>query len=83
LAGLENEYDIRARMLPRPLFVQLENIGDHYHEDFIYFAKAVNEKIINNEAHEIGWFDIKDIFRLNIFDNVRRHLIYIEKRISI
>lgn len=79
---LNNECDDRARLLPRPLVVQLENMGDHYHEDFVYLAKAGNDKIINYEEHEIRWFDFIEIFKLDIFDNVRRHLNYIENFIS-
>lgn len=79
---LTDENDTRVKMLPRPLLVQLEYMGDHYHEDFVYLAKAVNDKIINNENHEIYWFDIKEILNLDIFDNVRRHLRYIENHIS-
>lgn len=80
---LNRENDDRAKMLPRPLLVQLEDMGDHYHEDFVYFAKAVNERIINNENHDIGWFDIKDILKFDIFENVRRHLNYIKNYISV
>ncbi|WDC83610.1 NUDIX domain-containing protein [Caloramator sp. mosi_1] len=32
--------DERANPLPTPLLVQLEDIGDHYHEDFVYLARA-------------------------------------------
>lgn len=79
---LYDECDYRATLLPRPLLVQLEDMGDHYHEDFVYFAKAMDEKIVNNEGHEIGWFNISDILKLDIFNNVRRHLDYIENYIS-
>lgn len=76
--AVNDEYDSRAKILPEPLLVQLEDLGDHYHEDFIYLAKSINEDIANNEGHEIGWFDIKDALELEIFDNVRKHLYYIK-----
>jgi 8-oxo-dGTP pyrophosphatase MutT (NUDIX family) len=73
----DDRNDSRARMLPKPFFVQLENIGDHFHEDFVYLARAKSSLIINNEGHNISWFDIDDAVKLNIFDNVKRQLLYI------
>jgi 8-oxo-dGTP pyrophosphatase MutT (NUDIX family) len=81
----ENEHindknDSRASMLPIPLFVQLEDIGDHFHEDFVYLARAKSSLIINHEGHNIAWFDMVDAVELNIFDNVKRQLLYIKQK---
>lgn len=76
-----NMNDSRAKILPTPFIVQLEDIGDHFHEDFVYLARASNDQIINNENHNIAWFDIEKAIELNIFDNVRRQLLYIRDKV--
>lgn len=73
--------DDRVKLLPRPLFVELEDIGDHYHEDFVYVARALDDNIVNIENHEIAWFHYNDALKLNIFHNVKKQLQYIKKHI--
>jgi 8-oxo-dGTP diphosphatase len=68
-----------SHQLPTPLFIQLEDIGDHYHEDVIYLAKAITEKIITEESREIHWFNFEEAEQLDIFDNVRLHLNWIKQ----
>jgi 8-oxo-dGTP diphosphatase len=70
--------DSRAKILPTPMLVQLEDIGEHYHEDFVYLAKAKTNEILNNENHEIDWFDLDNALRLETFENVKTHLFYIK-----
>lgn len=69
--------DDRARLLPTPFLVELENLGDHYHEDFVYLARARNSIIHNRENHDMGWFSIEGAMALKVFDNVREQLRYI------
>lgn len=85
-AGVEIEFlnifkelgDDRAEQLPTPIFVQLEDIGDHYHEDFVYLARAKTDEIKNNEGHsDIGWFSKEQALKLNLFDNVRKQIEFI------
>lgn len=76
--------DERATSLPTPLLVQLENIGDHYHEDFVYLARAKSDKLTNREGHEdIGWFSIDEAYKLKLFENVKKQLDYIRKIIGV
>lgn len=77
----EEGEDDRVKLLPRPLFVEIEDIGDHYHEDFVYVARALDDNIINIENHEIAWFHYNDALKLNIFHNVKKQLQYIKKHI--
>jgi 8-oxo-dGTP diphosphatase len=79
---LEKNDDKRAKLLPSPMLVQLENVGDHYHEDFVYLAKAKTTKILNHENHEIDWFSFDLALNLETFENVKRHLIYIRTLLS-
>jgi 8-oxo-dGTP pyrophosphatase MutT (NUDIX family) len=76
-----NMNDSRAKILPAPFLVQLEDIGDHFHEDFVYLARANSDQIINNENHNIAWFDIEKAIELNIFENVRSQLLFIKDKI--
>lgn len=71
--------DERVEFLPKPILVQLENVGDHYHEDFVYVAKSLSDEIINRENHEIGWFCFEEALKLETFENVRKHLDYLRK----
>lgn len=77
----ENKLDWRATLTPRPLFVQIEDSHGDVNEDFIYFARAVDDRIVNNEGHEIGWFEFEEALELETFENVRKHLRYIEKKL--
>lgn len=87
-AGVEIEFlnvfsdfsDERSTSLPIPFTVQLEKVGDYYHEDFVYIARAKNDEIKDVENHgEVGWFSIEKALELELFDNVRRQLIYINE----
>ncbi|KRQ87068.1 RNA pyrophosphohydrolase [Caloramator mitchellensis] len=89
-AGVEIEFinvfedfsDERANSLPVPFTVQLEKVGDHYHEDFVYIARAKNDTIKDVENHgDIGWFDIDKAVELELFDNVRKQLLYIKDNV--
>ncbi|TDT52062.1 NUDIX domain-containing protein [Fonticella tunisiensis] len=75
---INDKNDEKARILPHPILVQLEDLGDHYHEDFVYLARAKCDEIINLENHQIGWFSIEEAKKLDTFDNVKRHLDHIE-----
>jgi 8-oxo-dGTP pyrophosphatase MutT (NUDIX family) len=90
-AGIDIEYiyehtfesdvlDERAQILPHPLFIQSENIGDRYLEDFIFLAKAKTTKIDNRENHEIKWVSFEDAKKLNTYLNVKKHLEYIQSK---
>jgi len=71
--------DDRANPLPVPFLVQLEDLGDHYHEDFVYLARAESDEIKNSENHDdIGWFSFDDALNLKLFENVKKQLIYIK-----
>lgn len=69
--------DDRAQILPQPLLIQLESKAG---EDFIYLARAKDDQIDNKENHEIGWFEFEEALKLDIFENVRKHLRYIQKK---
>ncbi|MBZ4663447.1 MAG: hydrolase [Caloramator sp.] len=76
--------DERATPLPTPFLVQLEDIGDHYHEDFVYLARSKSDRLINNEGHkDIGWFSIDEAYKLELFENVKKQLDYIRKIICV
>ena len=79
--NINSPEDRRARILPQPLLIQLEEVGDHCHEDFVYLARAKAFNIVNYENHEIGWFTLEEAVNLNIFDNVRKHLEHIKNMI--
>lgn len=71
--------DDRAKYLPQPFLVQLEDLGDHYHEDFIFLGRAFNDEIINNENHQIGWFCFDTALKLNLFENTKIHINELKK----
>jgi 8-oxo-dGTP diphosphatase len=75
--------DERVEFLPKPLLIQLENTGDHYHENFIYIAKSKSEEINNGEGHEIKWFSFEEALSLETFKNVIYHLDYIKRFLMI
>lgn len=84
---LQNNYesnclDERAQLLPQPIIVELENVGPHYHEDFIYLARAQDSKITNNEGHEIGWFEFDEAIKLDTYDHVKKHLDFIREKLG-
>lgn len=79
---LKGEEDKRAKLLPTPMLVQLEDTGEHYHEDFVYLAEAKTDEIVNHENHEINWFSFDDAINLETFENVKRHLVYIKELMS-
>lgn len=90
-AGVEIEFlniykelgDDRAEQLPTPIFVQLEDIGDHYHEDFVYLARAKSDEIKNNEGHsDIGWFSKKEALKLELFENVMKQIEFIYNKLN-
>lgn len=58
-----------------PHNLQLELIEEnHYHIDFVYFAKALGEKTgeKNGESHEVKWFSQKDLDESkNLWEEVR------------
>lgn len=90
-AGVEIEFlnvfkdlgDDRAEQLPTPIFVQLEDIGDHYHEDFIYLARAKSNEIKNNEGHsDIGWFSKDEALKLKLFENVMKQIQFIYNKLN-
>ncbi len=67
-----------AEPLPVPIFIQLEDLGDHYHEDFLYVG-VTNMEPIDLEGHGIGWFSIKeDCEPLQIFDHIYDQLRYLK-----
>lgn len=75
--------DDRATPLPTPFLVQLEDLGDHYHEDFVYLARAESDELENCENHEdIGWFSIDEALNLKLFENVKRQLIHLKSIIG-
>ena len=65
----------RVVQLIPPYNMQLELIEEnHYHIDFIYFAKALGEKVgeKNNESHFVKWFSQKDLVdEKNLWEEVR------------
>ncbi|MFA6408928.1 MAG: NUDIX domain-containing protein [Gammaproteobacteria bacterium] len=65
--------DPRTSLIPCPWRFLLEEISqNHYHIDFIYLAKIINNKIKNNEGHNLQWFSILDLEKnQNIFPNVK------------
>lgn len=75
----QGNIDQRAVILPLPLFVQRECEKT---EDFIYLARAKYDTIDNREEHEIGWFSLDTAIKLDIFENVRRHLEYIKGKLE-
>lgn len=83
--NINNELsDDKATALPTPFHVQLEKVGDHYHEDFVYIARAKDKLIMNKEGHEdIGWFSIERAIELETFDNVKKQLLYIKKMLGL
>lgn len=76
-SNVNDPEDERARMLPHPLFVQLENVGDHFHEDFVYLSRAKSIDITNHENHKLGWFTLEEALKLEAFDNVKKHIAHI------
>lgn len=80
-ANVNDPEDKRARMLPHPLFVQLEDVGGHYHEDFVYLSRAKSNVIANNEGHSMGWFTLEEAMNLEAFDNVKKHISHIREKI--
>ena len=75
----QGNIDQRAVILPLPLFVQRECDKT---EDFIYLARVKDDIIDNREEHQIGWFGLDDAVNLDVFENVRKHLEYIKKKIK-
>lgn len=70
---------LKVEMLPKPIFVEYVYLVDHYHEHFVYTAKAKSNDIINNEKIEIGWFNIDQALELDSFDQIKGHLKYIKE----
>lgn len=84
-AGKTKMLDRMAELFPEPILVQLENIGDHYHEDFIYLAQAIDDRIGDideNESREVGWFDFDQALQLETFEHTKMHLEYVKNMIK-
>jgi 8-oxo-dGTP pyrophosphatase MutT (NUDIX family) len=55
------------KSLHPPLIVQEEDIGDHYHIDFIYLASPVSGKLTRN----FRWFSVNELSNKEITPDVR------------
>lgn len=73
---------LKVEMVPPPILADYQYLGDHYHEHFIYLARAKSDKIINNEGHEMGWFSFEDAKKLDCFDQIKYHLEYIKEKLG-
>jgi len=73
ISGGKGNMDKILGPLPLPSFIQLKDLGDHYHEDFIYVGLFVSNDIPKEDT-EMRWFNKESINSINTFENVRRHL---------
>lgn len=74
--------DVSSLHLPYAFLCEL--VGDHYHNDLIYKCKikgGCKLKYNKDESGGIGFFDIQEIEKLQLFDNFRTLLkkVLIEK----
>jgi 8-oxo-dGTP diphosphatase len=74
--------DVSSLHLPYAFLCEL--VGDHYHNDLIYKCKIKGSRKLKydeNESSGIGFFDIQEIEKLQLFDNFRTLLkkVLIEK----
>lgn len=69
-----------ALTLPLPRFILQEEIPEHgthafhYHIDLLYHIEVEQEmsvRILEKEAHSIGWFTLSEALMLPLFDNTR------------
>ena len=63
-----------VRPLNRPVHLLLENINDyHQHIDFIYYAKAYNDKLNprQGETDRLSWFAKEDLNKTYLQQNVK------------
>lgn len=64
--------DVTSLHLPYAFLCEL--VGDHYHNDLIYKCKTKKScklKYDESESDGIGFFDIQEIEKLQLFDNFR------------
>ncbi|PJA87897.1 MAG: DNA mismatch repair protein MutT [Candidatus Moranbacteria bacterium CG_4_9_14_3_um_filter_40_7] len=74
--------DVSSLHLPYAFLCELA--GDHYHNDLIYkcrIKKSCKLKYNKDESRDIGFFNIREIKKLQLFDNFRTLLkkVLIEK----
>ena len=78
----DQKKDVSSLHLPYAFLCEL--VGDHYHNDLIYKCRVKENcklKYNKDESRGIGFFNIKEIEKLQLFDNFRTLLkkVLIEK----
>jgi 8-oxo-dGTP pyrophosphatase MutT (NUDIX family) len=66
---------------PNPVFIEhyINKVGDMV--DIQYYGVPLNNKLLNNESNETGWFSLEEIEKMNIDKEIiRKHKMYIESR---
>lgn len=65
-----------VKKLKTPFHIQLENLGDHEHIDFIYFGKLIDptQKFVNADdgINDIKWVSAKELETIEAFDDVKK-----------
>jgi 8-oxo-dGTP diphosphatase len=64
----------RAYRIPSPLLIQVEDLGDHRHLDFVYVAVAPAPIPLIEEAEQpAAWFDAKSCQGRDVLEDCRFH----------
>jgi 8-oxo-dGTP pyrophosphatase MutT (NUDIX family) len=80
--GIDVEIISRYKSInPNPVFIEhyINKVGDMV--DIQYYGVPLNNKLLNNENNETGWFSLKELEKMNIDKEIiRKHKMYIESR---
>lgn len=68
----------RAYRIASPLLVQVEDLGDHRHLDFVYVAVAPKPTSLREEPGQpVAWFDAVEAASEAVLEDCRSHAAYL------